>query len=76
MASRIIYTTVLMNLIETFNRTVEDVKILIHHAKLTEEELMPVTQTLEFSDDYGELNDVCLMQLNPDLSNILKKGDK
>lgn len=57
-------------------RTVEDVKKLIHHAKLTEGELLPVTQTLEFTPDFGEDRDsTVLLELDAKLFETLKEGE-
>ncbi|KAK4315020.1 hypothetical protein Pmani_013724 [Petrolisthes manimaculis] len=57
-------------------RTVEDVQKLIHHAKLTEDELLPVTQTLEFSPEYGEASqEMVMMEVDPTLLSTMKQGD-
>ncbi|XP_064088191.1 sister chromatid cohesion protein DCC1-like [Macrobrachium nipponense] len=59
------------------NRSVDDVKKLIHHAKLTNEELLPVTQTLEFTKDFGEnQSKTLLFEVNSELLETLKKGDR
>ena len=66
-----------MKFILYFIRTVDEVKCLINHAKLTEEELVPLTQTLEFSIDFGEANeDVKLLELDKNLLESMKKGDR
>lgn len=58
-------------------RTVEDVQKLIHHAKLTEDELLPQTQTLEFASDFGEQNNnIVLLELDSKLLEALKEGDR
>lgn len=60
----------------SIGRTVEDVKKLIHHAKLTEGELLPVTQTLEFTPDFGEDRDsTVLLELDAKLFETLKEGE-
>ncbi|XP_063586994.1 sister chromatid cohesion protein DCC1-like [Penaeus indicus] len=60
----------------SIGRTVEDVKKLIHHAKLTEDELLPVTQTLEFTADFGEDRDtMVLLELDTKLLDTLKEGE-
>ncbi|KAK7075134.1 Sister chromatid cohesion protein DCC1 [Halocaridina rubra] len=58
-------------------RSVEDVQKLIHHAKLTEDELMPLTQTLEFGKEFGEdSSKTLLMEVESSLLENLKRGDK
>ncbi|XP_076064458.1 sister chromatid cohesion protein DCC1 isoform X3 [Oratosquilla oratoria] len=49
------------NLIE---RKPEDSKILINHAKLTEDELKSITQTLEFPHNFGEDTNQILIELD------------
>jgi len=56
-------------------RTVEDATLLIHHAKLTPEELLPTTQTLEFSSDYGQHHGILMEMDNKLLENVLE-GEK
>ncbi|XP_068246946.1 sister chromatid cohesion protein DCC1 isoform X1 [Palaemon carinicauda] len=59
------------------DRSVDDVKKLIHHAKLTNDELLPVTQTLEFTENYGEGGGKTLLfEANSELLETLKKGDR
>nr|XP_045599029.1 sister chromatid cohesion protein DCC1-like isoform X1 [Procambarus clarkii] len=58
-------------------RTLEDVKKLIHHAKLTEDELLPVTQMLEFTEDFGlDSSETVLMEVDQTLLETIKKDDK
>lgn len=59
------------------DRTLEDVKKLIHHAKLTEDELLPVTQTLEFSPEFGEASEeVVVMEVDQALLTTIVQGDR
>ncbi|XP_076064457.1 sister chromatid cohesion protein DCC1 isoform X2 [Oratosquilla oratoria] len=46
------------------NRKPEDSKILINHAKLTEDELKSITQTLEFPHNFGEDTNQILIELD------------
>ncbi|CAL4087589.1 unnamed protein product [Meganyctiphanes norvegica] len=56
-------------------RTIEDAKILVHHAKLTPDELLPTTQTLEFSSEFGQLQGV-LLEMDSKLLNCLLEGER
>lgn len=59
------------------NRNVEDVKKLIHHAKLTDDELLPVTQTLEFTKEFGEdSSKTRLLEADSSLLDMLKEGER
>nr|XP_053651170.1 sister chromatid cohesion protein DCC1-like [Cherax quadricarinatus] len=58
-------------------RSLEDVRKLIHHAKLSEDELLPVTQMLEFTADFVEdNNDVVLLELDSTLLETIKQEQR
>ncbi|XP_071531976.1 sister chromatid cohesion protein DCC1 isoform X2 [Panulirus ornatus] len=55
-------------------RTVEDVKKLVHHAKLVEDELHPITQVLEFTPDFGcDGKEIVLLELDAKVLETLKE---
>ena len=57
------------------DRTLEEVEALLEFSKVDSSSLLPVSQTLEFPDDYdGEK--FTLMQLPESLVAVLKKGDR
>lgn len=57
----------------SYTRTREDVSKIIHHAKLDDSTLLPVTQAIYFGDDNNELK---LMELDDHLLNALKSGTR
>jgi hypothetical protein len=69
-----------MYLISTFCfsycRTVEDVQTVIHHAKLSDSDLQPLTQVLYFAPGTEVQEKYKFMELDPTLLNNLQKGQR
>ncbi|XP_014282169.1 sister chromatid cohesion protein DCC1 isoform X3 [Halyomorpha halys] len=57
----------------SYERTINDVCQVIHHAKLEEKDLRPLTQVLYFSEEFPEYK---ILELDKELFKCLKESDK
>ncbi|XP_049789210.1 sister chromatid cohesion protein DCC1 isoform X2 [Schistocerca nitens] len=58
-----------------YERTIDEIRTVIHHAKLEESELLPVTQILNFASRSEAVENYRLFQLDTKLLNTLEEGD-
>lgn len=56
-------------------RSLDDVRTMIHHAKLNERNLTGTTQTIYFATPTEDTNDFKLLELNPHLLSVIEQGD-
>ena len=57
----------------SYERTVYDVCQVIHHAKLEDKDLRPVTQVLYFAEEFPEYK---ILELDKEIFKCLKESDK
>lgn len=60
---------------DSYERTINEIRTVIHHAKLEENELLPVTQILNFASRSEAVENYRLFQLDTKLLNVLEEGD-
>lgn len=57
-------------------RTSEDVLQMLEHAKIDNSELIPLTQSLYFSNTFGDEDDLKLIEVDNDMLKYLNEGKR
>ena len=57
-------------------RTSEDILKLVDYAKLDSSDLIPYTQTLEFSPSYDQNNGIILVEMDSKMLDLIEQGQR